>query len=558
MPKIILIYANCVNTTAKGDFAFAGNIAKDLKEDFDMTGKKIDVILTSTLDGMERFEKLYGKPVDGRITIEGRSIGICALELLDPVKNDVVAFIEANRCKYAPADIVKRVISPDSKFLFIGAASQSTITSPIVHYFRYISLQSEQSGLYNHFDADDIKVGSSGLGADRLGLPKIKSSDELPELSDEQRLQIPTSGYGFMYLAKINQSIDLSTIAQYTMITDLSEYILVGEYSDTPMEVKAAIIKEIKFNGVSGLQELPKIHYHQSLDNGLMRHMVAASTGHLVLSTGVMSALEAMNDKKLPYYQTLPNNTKFVTSYLLAVKDIASSDTSLIGVMPQLIIELSNLLFADKPLSLSQVNRTKDLLSISSVAPRLIEANQQIIKKANGTLAGQLLSFIGNPTHTKLHRQCASVCQSLRKIGEVNSPFYDQALRRAAAWGRVFELKVLIRSMSVEDISKKDVTGKQCTALHWAVLQKQTDCANLLILAGADLNTQDIYGKTPLHYAIQEGQRDIIQSLVEHGASLEISDISGVKPCDGADPWVPDFIHDCLSNKDHIGIVAIH
>ncbi|KTD43689.1 Dot/Icm T4SS effector AnkY/LegA9 [Legionella quateirensis] len=553
MPKVILIYANCQNTTAKGDFAFAGNIAKDLKEDIDRTGNDIDVILTSTLDGMERFEKLYGKTIDGRVIIEGRSIGISALELLDPVKIEVVAFIEANRCKYAPADIVKRIISPDSKFLFIGAANQDAISGPFRHYFRYLGLQREQPELYNHFDADDIKLGSSGLGTDRLGLPKIKTADELPELSYEQSLQIPNTDYGFIYLAKINKSIDLRTIAQYTMISDLSEYVLVGDYSEKPLQVRAAVIAEMKYHGTSLLQQLPKIHYHQSLDNCLMRHMVAKSTGNLVLSTGVMSAIEAMNDKKLPYYQTLPNNTNFVASYLLAVKDIASNDSSLIGAMPQIIIELSNLLFADKPLSLSQVNRTKDLLSISSVPSRLIETNQKIIKIANGTLAGQLLSFIGNPTHTKLHRQCVSVCQSLRKSGEINSPVYDQALRRAAAWGRIFELKVLIKSMSVEDISKQDISGKRCTALHWAVLQKQIDCVNLLILAGAKLNTQDINGKTPLHYAIQAGERSIIQSLVEHGASLEIPDISGVKPCDGAEPWVPEFIHACLSaNKSHL------
>lgn len=550
MSKIILVYANCVNSKAKGDFAFAGTIAKDLIGEIAANGQEIDVVLTSTLDGMAQFEQLYGTPIKGRVSIEGTSIGVCALELFDPVNDEVIAFVESNRCKYATADIVKRVLSPESKFLFIGAANQSALNNPLIQHFRFKHLQSEQPKLYHHFDADDVMMGSSGIGPGRLGLPQIKTVAELPELSPEQSLQMPNDAYGFMYLAAINEPDDLRTVGQYVAITELSRYVLVGDYSLHPAEVKKAIIKEVKFNGVDML-ELPTMHYHQSLPNGLMRHMVAGTAGGLVLSTGTMSALEAMTDGKLPYYQTLRNNAEFVASYLLAVKSIVSSDVSLSGVIPQLVIDLSDLLFANKPLAKSQVMRAKELVNDSSIASRLIDTNQKILKQANGTLAGQLLSFIGNPAHTKLQRQCVSVCQSLRKDGESAVPVYDQALRRAAAWGRLFELKVLIKSMSVDDLNKQDLSGKKCTALHWAVLQGRVDCARQLIVSGAQLNIQDIYGKTPLHYAVQAGARDAIKELVEHGASLDIADTTGMKPCDEGESWVPSFIFDCLRNKDH-------
>ncbi len=547
MSKIILIYANCVDPKAKGDFSFAGNIAKDLVNELMLQGQDIDVVLTSTLDGLARFEALYGTPVNGRVVIEDMSVGVCALELFDAVKGEVVAFIEANRCKHAAADIVKRVLSPDSKFLFIGAANQPVIDKPIMQQFRLLHLQSQQANLYPHFDADDIMIGSSGIGSGRLGLPDIKTANDLPALTDEQSQQIPNDGYGFMYLNAINESNDLRTAAQYIAISELNCYVLVGAYASRPDEVKKLIVQQIKFNGLNIL-ELPQIHYHQSLPNGLMRHMVSRTSSHLVLSAGVMSALEAMNDRKLTYYQTMPCNVQFVASYLHAVRDIVSNDTSLIGAMPQLVIELSDLLFADKPLAYNQVCRTKELVAINSVASRLIETNQKIIQRANGTLAGQLLSFIGKPNHTQLHRQCVSVCQSLRKDGEQCIPVYDQALRRAAAWGRLFELKVLIKSMSVGDISKPDISGKKCTALHWAVLQGHVDCARSLILAGAQLDIQDSFGKTPLHYAVQSGARATIQELVENGAALDIADTSGIKPCDGAEPWIPVFIQDCLNN----------
>ncbi|WP_298626249.1 Dot/Icm T4SS effector AnkY/LegA9 [uncultured Legionella sp.] len=549
MPKIILVYANCVNDTAKGDFTFAGKIATDLINTVTSGGLNFDVVLTSTLDGMTRFEQLYGNPVNGRVDIEGSSVGMCALELFDPVNDEVVAFIESNRCKYPAADILRRVLSPDSKFLFIGAANQPVISGSLMQHFLFNKFQKEQPHLYSHFDANDVMMGRCGIGPGRLGLPQIKTVAELPALTLEQSIKIPTGAYGFMYLTSGDKSADLRTIGQYVALTELSRYVLVGDYSSSPpTEIKKAIIKELHFNG-SSMLELPQMFYHQSLSNGLMRNMVAGVPGNLVLSTGTMSTLEAMNDGKLPYYQTSSNNTEFVVSYLLAVKNIISSDSSLVDA--SFIMELSELLFADKPLAPSQMERTKELVNNASVTEGLLKTNQQIIKSANGTLAGQLLSFIGTPVHTQLHRQCVSVCQSLRKYGELSTPLYDQALRRAAAWGRLFELKVMIKSMNVDDLSKQDLSGKKFTALHWAVIQGHADCARQLIVSGAQLNIQDIYGKTPLHYAIQAGAREAIKVLVNNGASLDIADSIGEKPCDKAESWIPAFILDCLS-KDHV------
>jgi hypothetical protein len=113
-----------------------------------------------------------------------------------------------------------------------------------------------------------------------------------------------------------------------------------------------------------------------------MRKMVAGASSDLVVSTGVMSTLEAMQDRKLPYYQDFYVNVNFVASYLIAVKSIVENDASLFGSMPQMIIDLSNLLFASKPLSQIDLKKTHDLLAISSVKDRLIDTNQAIVAQA--------------------------------------------------------------------------------------------------------------------------------------------------------------------------------
>ncbi|TIG83042.1 ankyrin repeat domain-containing protein, partial [Legionella pneumophila] len=130
------------------------------------------------------------------------------------------------------------------------------------------------------------------------------------------------------------------------------------------------------YKGSSVSLAMPQIFFHDSVDNCLMRNMVSKSSGPLVVSTGVMSSIEAMQDGKLTYYQTMSNNTQFVASYLIAVKSICSSDTTLFGSMPKLIIDLSNLLFAEKPLKESQVKEIRTLLGMSSVTSRLGEMNK--------------------------------------------------------------------------------------------------------------------------------------------------------------------------------------
>lgn len=546
MGQVILIHANCHNPTAKGDFAFAGNMAKDIVHELAKQGiTDIDVVLVSTLAGIPRFTSIYGTPVKERVSVEGTSIGLSSLETFDAIDNTVVAFIDANRCKHAPADIIKRVLSPDSKFLFVGNVNQTAFANLFTQSLYRMQVKREQQQLYDFFDDEDMLIGSAGLGAERLGIPSITKAEDLPTLSSSNQAMVPTGNYGFMYLAAIDPSKDYQLIAQYIKLSAQDEYILVGQFTDKKDEIQYAYNHDIT---LATSKPLPAIEYHQSLPNEVMRQTVAHTNSLLVLSTGVTSTLEAMRDKKLPYYQDMDNNTEFVAAYLIAVKSLVSSDTSLFGAMPQMIIELSGLLFANKPLNRMDMERTDTLLKLNAINSRLVSTNQTIIDKASGKIAPRLLSFLGESRKTKDPVQLAHVCASLRKVGEMGSPVHDQALRRAATWGRLFELKVLIKSMPQSDLDKADPNYNR-SALQWAVTSKNLDCARALVKAGAALDLQDMAGQTALHKAVNNCDRQMIKMLIDAGASIDIPDRSYHTPKDCApNNDILLFINECHSD----------
>ncbi|MFJ1269210.1 Dot/Icm T4SS effector AnkY/LegA9 [Legionella lytica] len=553
MSKVILIHANCKNPTAKGDFAFAGNIAKDIVHELARQGiMDMDVVLVSTLDGIARFSSMYGAPVNGRISVESTSIALSSLETFDAVDNTVVAFIDANRCKHAPSDIIKRVLSPDSKFLFVGNVNQVAFADLFTQHLYRMQTKMDQPKLYDSFDDGDVLIGSAGLGAERLGIPAITKSEDLPPLLSSDQAKVPTGNYGFMYLAAVDSSKDYKLIAQYIKLSDQDQYILVGQFTNKEYEIESAYNHDMT---LATSKPLPAIEYHQSLPYGVMRQTVAHANGPLVLSTGVTSTLEAMRDRKLPYYQDLDNNTEFVAAYLIAVKSMVASDTSLFGAMPQMIIELSSLLFANKPLSKMDMARTDTLLKLDSINSRLVSTNQAIIDKYSGKIAPRLLGFLGESRKTSDPIQLAYVCASLRKSGEMGSPVHDQALRRAGTWGRLFELKVLIKSMSKPDLDKVDPTYKR-PALQWAVVNKNFDCAYALVKAGASLDLQDKDGQTALHKAVKQGDRQMIKMLIDAGASIDIPDHSSHRPKECApDSGILLFINDCHSHMKNCKII---
>ncbi|XP_042233915.1 protein phosphatase 1 regulatory subunit 12A-like isoform X11 [Homarus americanus] len=72
-------------------------------------------------------------------------------------------------------------------------------------------------------------------------------------------------------------------------------------------------------------------------------------------------------------------------------------------------------------------------------------------------------------------------------------------------------------------------------ALHVAAAKGYNKVMNLLIEAGADINSQDMDGWTPLHAAAHWGQRDAVEILCENNADMDVRNFVGQSAFDVAD-----------------------
>ncbi|WP_028388300.1 Dot/Icm T4SS effector AnkH/LegA3 [Legionella fairfieldensis] len=71
------------------------------------------------------------------------------------------------------------------------------------------------------------------------------------------------------------------------------------------------------------------------------------------------------------------------------------------------------------------------------------------------------------------------------------------------------------------DINKPDVTGR--TPLHWAVDNDEIDLAGLLLNHGADANAYTHAGLSVLVYPVLRGQNNLKHLLYQHGAKLDFA-----------------------------------
>ena len=453
--------------------------------------------------------------MDGKLEIDGFPLQVMALDLFDGLDNQVLVFIEVNRCKFPPVESVKRVLSPDSKLFFVGAANQFVIGTALEKERSIASFAKYQPGMYSLFDKDDIQLIVSGFGPDRIGLPQLKRATELPELRVDERLKMPRKAYGFMYflcLKSYHSDRVLLSIRQYIALTGYEHYVLVGAFTSTQ---KAKLSDALTL-----LRASPTITYYDVLPSLTMQHMIARSQ-RLVATTGVMSTIEAMLHGQLPFYQRTDCNELFVASYLMAVKSMCTSNAIIFGFWAGMIVQLSELLFAPKPLSSDAQQELEALLDIKPVYSYLIETNQKIIDKANGRIAGQLLSFIGKASKTTAHNQCVAACLAMREGDEVAPPTYREALNRAAFGGYLLELRVLLRSLSPDECSSGDPHYQQRSPLHHAVIEGHLDCARALIRHGVRVDAQDVGGKTPFHHAMLGKNQALIQLLGNEDVSLK-------------------------------------
>lgn len=100
------------------------------------------------------------------------------------------------------------------------------------------------------------------------------------------------------------------------------------------------------------------------------------------------------------------------------------------------------------------------------------------------------------------------------------APVADAAMR-----GDVETVRVLLRQG--EDVNAAQ--GDGMTALHWTARSGEASLAEMLIYAGANLETTTRVGAyTPLLVAARSGNEEVLAALVKHGANLEARTSTGV------------------------------
>jgi hypothetical protein len=106
------------------------------------------------------------------------------------------------------------------------------------------------------------------------------------------------------------------------------------------------------------------------------------------------------------------------------------------------------------------------------------------------------------------------------------APDLGADLRRAAAQGRVSQIDdLLARGAPVDAADARD-----WTALHHAVIARQSDAARLLLDRGADPNFRGQFDLTPLHWAAMRAYPEICALLMRRGARHDASSLWGMQP----------------------------
>jgi len=74
-------------------------------------------------------------------------------------------------------------------------------------------------------------------------------------------------------------------------------------------------------------------------------------------------------------------------------------------------------------------------------------------------------------------------------------------------------------------------TKTQCdTPLHIAAWENYPDIAKLLIKHGADLNAENMYGIAPIHYVVQHNNPEVVDFFIKNGADVNARDKCGWTP----------------------------
>lgn len=533
MKNVIVISANCVNEKASGDYAIAGQLAVSFIEALsqpEYQDSGVEVVLTTTKDRMDSFTRLYGKASGDKISIDGRQVTLLAAEDLAKKPFEIIGYIPANHCRAMPKEVLNEILTAETKVSFVFGPHQPDYKSNYFVSEMLIQRMHEEFGPALNYNV--ITVDSLGFVNDskRLGLSAIKSAAELAPLTTSETAELASvSGkkYGVAYF-NANDPLVGALCDEFMRLGGNGDYLLVGDYAESLKRLARNVDYPVEFeltDGTKGstVRAGDQIAFTQrkQLSNQVLRHAMARSQ-LLVGATGVNFLQEALIDGKIPYYQAVSNNQGFIDSYLASLKGLMMADSNTPISLKQEVLQLAAILMAEKPLSAVAHAKAKSGLGNDALVTKLSAMNTSLMKGAQKPIAPQLLPFLMAPVDEKVRdRQLAMALQKLRKPEEKESPTFEQGLRRAAAWGKLIELRVILSCRQQKGINVNgSVANVGMTPLHFAVQNKQQAVINALLKHGADPMATDAKGRTALSIAIADESLPCLRLLMAAGGQL--------------------------------------
>ncbi|XP_050408666.1 serine/threonine-protein phosphatase 6 regulatory ankyrin repeat subunit B [Patella vulgata] len=238
---------------------------------------------------------------------------------------------------------------------------------------------------------------------------------------------------------------------------------------------------------------------------------------------------------KSPLHRAIQNGNKIIVDDLLKAHgcDVNLSDGE--GITPIMLAVEQNKTQIAKLLFQHGVDVNKQDTFGKSPLHRAIQNGNKIIVddllKAHGCDVNLSDGEGITPVMLAVEQNETQIAKLLFQHGvDVNKQdtFGKSPLHRAIQNGNKIIVDDLLKAYGC-DVNLSD--GKGITPLILAVEQNETQIAKCLHQHGANINKQDINGRSPLHRAIQNGNKSIVSVLLEiHGCDVNLFDNQNISP----------------------------
>lgn len=354
---VTLIHGNC-KAKAAGDFTAAAEIAYCVQSYFHKIGDDTQCILTSSKEGVKKFQSLYGNS-DGLSPLNIHGVPFEVVDIHEFANSDrkkeVKNFLEVGFCEPPPVEDLAKIVNPlSTKVIVVGLPHY-----PMNDCEMYLTKRFPQS-----FANGLAHKVVTGFGDDRVGMPVYQGPVE--SLQHVDYCGVTLKPYGFAYFKGGMKQNETSTMLDYLKVSTsldnpYENFVLIGNCnlnlqaikdfamntSQKPIQVydqsSKTIYNIIPQHGIDtdsfDIQSSPMPKNFQVNDNApdgiiricLLDHVPTEKMRPLLkgaqpffCSEGIHTPIEGMAFGKIPFIHYMENNEGLYPMHRKAVLDACS------------------------------------------------------------------------------------------------------------------------------------------------------------------------------------------------------------------------------------------